>query len=441
MCAGQPVIAELASNRCQPLGSRRVSSARSGSDAYKRPGNGTHLVAVGRMQILRSYAIIRAMLIGIDASRATAARRTGTETYSLHLIRALLRTGSAHRFRLYTNAAPPADLFAGAGARGGRGAGESSHEVRAIPFPRLWTHLRLSAELALRPPDVLFVPAHVIPILHPRRSVVTVHDLGYLRYPEAHRAVDRRYLDASTRWSAHQAAAILADSAATKADLVQAYGIDPAKAHVIYLGRDETLRRVTDPARVAAVWRKHGIGPRYLLYVGTLQPRKNLGRVIAAFAAIADRPELAGVQLVLAGKKGWLYDDLFAQGARLGLGDRVLFPGYIPDEDLPALLSSATAFVFPSLYEGFGIPVLEAGACGVPVITSNTSSLPEVAGDAALLVDPHDVDAIAAAMLRLVTDDALRAELARRGLENVKRFSWEKCARETLAVLEEVGGR
>ena len=117
----------------------------------------------------------------------------------------------------------------------------------------------------------------------------------------------------------------------------------------------------------------------------------------------------------------------------------MLFPGYIADEDLPALLSGAVAFVFPSLYEGFGIPVLEAGACGVPVITSNTSSLPEVAGDAALLVDPLDVDAIAAAMQRLVTDDALRAELARRGLENVKRFSWEKCARETLAVLESVG--
>jgi glycosyltransferase involved in cell wall biosynthesis len=145
------------------------------------------------------------------------------------------------------------------------------------------------------------------------------------------------------------------------------------------------------------------------------------------------------VQLVLAGKRGWLYTDLFAQVERLGLANRVLFPGYIADADLPALLSGALGFVFPSLYEGFGIPVLEAGACGVPVITSNTSSLPEVAGDAALLVDPHDVDAIAEAMHRLVTDEALRTELARRGLENVQRFSWEKCARETLAVLLEAG--
>ena len=153
------------------------------------------------------------------------------------------------------------------------------------------------------------------------------------------------------------------------------------------------------------------------------------------------RPALADVQLVLAGKRGWLYDDLFAQVTRLGLASRVIFPGYVEEADLPALLSGALALVFPSLYEGFGIPVLEAGACGVPVITSNTSSLPEVAGDAALLVDPHDVDAIADAMFRIATDAELRAELDRRGQENVKRFSWEKCARETLAVLEEAARR
>ena len=144
------------------------------------------------------------------------------------------------------------------------------------------------------------------------------------------------------------------------------------------------------------------------------------------------------MQLVLAGKQGWLYDDLFAQVDAAGLRERVLFPGYVDDADLAALLSGAIAFVFPSLYEGFGMPVLEAQACGVAVMTGKNSSLPEVAGDAALLVDPLDVDAIAAAMQRLVDDAALRQELTQRGFENVKRFSWEKCARETLAVLESV---
>jgi glycosyltransferase involved in cell wall biosynthesis len=234
---------------------------------------------------------------------------------------------------------------------------------------------------------------------------------------------------------------VLADSVATKTDLVRAYSANPAKVHVVYLGRDEALAPVHDVTALVEMRGRHGIAGRYLLYIGTLQPRKNLDRVVDAFARLADNPALADVQLVLAGKRGWLYDALFAQVERLGLSGRVLFPGYVPASDLPALLGGALAFVFPSLYEGFGLPVLEAGACGVPVITSNTSSLPEVAGDAALLVDPYDVDAIAEAMYRLVTDDALRAELARRGLENVKRFSWEKCARETLAVIEGLGTR
>jgi glycosyltransferase involved in cell wall biosynthesis len=380
------------------------------------------------------------MLIGIDASRAVAARRTGTETYSLRLIRSLSEISAGHRLRLYTNGQPPAGLF-------GDDLAAANVELRAIPFPRLWTHLRLSAEMAIRPPDVLFVPAHVLPLLHPRRSVVTVHDLGYLAYPEAHKAGDRRYLDWSTRWNARRARSVIADSAATRADLIRAYGVDGRKIRVIHLGRDETLAPVKDERALAEVRARYGIAGRYVLYVGTLQPRKNLARVIEAFARVAAEPAFSGVQLVLAGKKGWLYDDLFAQVERMGLPGRAIFPGYIEDADLPALLSGATAFVFPSLYEGFGIPVLEAGACGVPVITSNTSSLPEVAGDpaagsgqaAALLVDPHDVDAIAEAMTRLVTDEALRAELSRRGLANVQRFSWEKCARETLAVLVEAG--
>jgi glycosyltransferase involved in cell wall biosynthesis len=378
------------------------------------------------------------MLIGIDASRATAVQRTGTERYSLNLIRALVAAGSEHRFRLYTNG--PAETLRAMAANA---------ELRALPFPRLWTHLRLSMEMLAHAPDVLFVPAHVLPLIHPQRSVVTVHDLGYLHYPEAHRAVDRSYLDWSTRWNAQQATAVLADSLATKEELVRAYQINPGKVRVVYLGRDEAMAPVPAAGRLAEVRLRYGIGERYLLYVGTLQPRKNLGRVIEAFGRLAADPQLADMQLVLAGKRGWLYESLFARVVELNLASRVLFPGYVEEVDLPALLSGASALVYPSLYEGFGIPVLEAGACDVPVITSNTSSLPEVAGDpaagpeqaAALLVDPHDVDAIADAMHRIATDAALRAELTRRGRENIKRFSWEKCARETLAVLEEVALR
>jgi glycosyltransferase involved in cell wall biosynthesis len=371
------------------------------------------------------------MLIGIDASRAAVARRTGTENYSLQLIRSLLRLDSPHRYRLYTNGYPPAGLFWPAGHA------PDCVEARSIPMRRLWTHLRLSGEMLARPPDVLFVPAHVLPLLHPRHSVVTVHDLGYLRYPEAHRGNDRRYLHWSTRWNVRQARAILADSAATRADLLRAYAAPAERIHVVYLGRDESLVREQNPDVITAARARYGICERYLLYVGTLQPRKNLARLIEAFARVHARP-VTRLQLVLAGRRGWLYDDLFRQVEKLGLAGRVLFPGYVADEDLAALYSGAMGFVFPSLYEGFGIPVLEAQGCGVPVMASNNSSLPEVAGNGALLVDPLDEDAIAAAMARLIAEPELRAELTRRGFENVRRFSWEKCARETLAVIESV---
>jgi glycosyltransferase involved in cell wall biosynthesis len=358
------------------------------------------------------------MLVGIDASRAVSARPTGTEVYSRRLIQALLALGSPHRFRLYFRSPPPAGAFPGA-------------ELRVIPCPRLWTHLRLSWEMARRPPDLLFVPAHVLPPVHPRASLVTVHDLGYLYFPEAHPWRERLYLDLSTRWNARVAAHVLADSEATKADLVARTGTPLDKITVAYPGHDETLAPVRDPAAIAAVKARYGIAGDYFLYLGTLQPRKNLVRLIAAFAELESE-----AVLVLAGKRGWLYADLFAQVRRLGLQGRVLFPGYVPDDDKAGLLSGALAFVFPSLFEGFGLPVLEAQACGCPVVTSTTSSLPEVAGGAALLVDAGDASTITAGMARIAADPALRETLIVRGYANVRRFSWTACARSVLDAIE-----
>ena len=358
------------------------------------------------------------MLVGIDASRSVADRPTGTEVYSLRLIQALLALESPHRFRLYFRSQPPTGGFAGA-------------ELRAIPFRRAWTHARLSWEMARNPPDVLFVPAHVLPLVHPSTSLVTVHDLGYLHFPEAHPLRQRLYLDLSTRWNARVAAHVLADSEATRADLVARYGTPPAKITVAHPGREETLAPVRDPTSIESVKARYGISREYLVYLGTLQPRKNLARLVAAFAAL--RSEAV---LVLAGKRGWLYEDLFRQVRHLGLEGRVLFPGYVAGDDKAALLSGALAFVFPSLYEGFGLPVLEAQACGCPVLTSTTSSLPEVAGDAALLVDPGDVAAISAGLERIAADPALRADLVERGFANVQRFSWAACARSALDAIE-----
>lgn len=358
------------------------------------------------------------MLIGIDASRAVAAHPTGTELYSLRLIQSLLALDTPHRFRLYLRGAVPAGLFPAA-------------DRRIIRFPRLWTHLGLSCEMARRPPDVLFVPAHVLPLVHPRASLVTVHDLGYLHFPKAHPWGQRQYLDLSTRWSAHAAAHLLADSHATKSDLVRRYGTPPDKITVAYPGHDETLAPVRDPAVIEEAKARYGITGEYLLYLGTLQPRKNITRVIAAFADLG-----SDATLVLAGKRGWLCHDLSAQARRLGIEGRVRFPGYVRDADKAALLSGALAFVLPSLYEGFGLPVLEAQACGCPVITSTTSSLPEVAGEAALLVDPVDTDAIAAAMRRIVGEPVLRERLIEQGFANARRFSWVACARAVMTAVE-----
>jgi glycosyltransferase involved in cell wall biosynthesis len=216
---------------------------------------------------------------------------------------------------------------------------------------------------------------------------------------------------------------------------VSHYSAPPEKITVAYPGIDETLAPVRDPTTIEAIKARYGITGDYFLYLGTLQPRKNLNRLVKAFAQTQNsRPE---TYLVLAGKRGWLYDDLFAQVRRLGLEGQVLFSGYIPDKDKAALLSGALAFLFPSLYEGFGLPVLEAQACGCPVITSTTSSLPEAAGDAALLVNAQDTTAIASAMQRISTDLALRESLIERGFTNARRFSWIACARSVLNAIEQ----
>lgn len=365
------------------------------------------------------------MLVGIDASRAIADRPTGTEVYSRRIIQTLLARDTPHRFRLYCRTEPPDDLFEGA-------------DLRVIPFPRLWTHIRLSWEMVRQPPDLLFVPAHVLPPVRPRLTLVTIHDLGYLHFPAAHPWQQRLYLDFSTRWNARIATHILADSEATKADLVAMYATRPDKITVAYPGTEERLRPVDDPEVIQAVKERYHIPHEYFLYLGTLQPRKNLIRLVDAYAELVRRNSEASVLLVLAGKRGWLYEELLEHVRRLGLGERILFPGYVAEEDKAALLSGASGFVFPSLHEGFGLPVLEAQACECPVVTSITSSLPEVAGRGALLVDPQDPMAIADAMESLITNQGLADRLVERGVRNLRRFSWEMCTQTVLDVIDQV---
>ena len=373
------------------------------------------------------------MLIGIDASRTTTGRRTGTEAYARFLIQALIPLAGAagHQLRLYFNQTPPAGLFPDSQAV----------EIRVIPFPRLWTHLRLAAELQRQSPDVFFTPAHVIPFSYFGPSVATVHDLGYLAFPEAHTGRQLAYLRWSTAHNARRGRLVVADSEATKHDLIEHYQVDATKIDVIYPGIDPSLAPVTDEAELRRVAEKYGVQRPYLLAIGTLQPRKNLARLIEAHAESG-----VAAQLVLAGKPGWRSEPILSaveQYRRTLTGGRssIILPGFVADEDKAALISGAEALLFPSLYEGFGFPVLEGNACGTPVLAANSSSLPEIAGDAALLVDPLQLDDIAAGITIITTDQATRQRLQTAGLANIERFSWTEAAGQLLETLVRVASQ
>lgn len=366
------------------------------------------------------------MLIGIDASRAVVAKRTGTENYALQVVRGLIEIETEHGFRLYLREPAPSGLL------------PTGPHIEHVAFGprRLWTHLGLSREMLRRPPDLLFVPAHVVPLLHPAATVVTVHDIGYRFFPHQHTRRARLYLDASTRYSCQVAQQIIADSQATARDLAREYGVPRERITVVYPGLDPGITRAGNDEQ-RAVRQRYNLHRPFVLYVGTIQPRKNLRRLVEAFARLPS--DLAGLDLVLVGQVGWLADEILAAIHAHHLEARVRLPGYVAQEDLPALLSAAECFVMPSLYEGFGLPVLEAMACGTPVISSDGGSLPEVAGDAALQFPATDVEALVAALARLLGDQALRQELAARGLAWCRRFSWASTAREVLAVLAQAG--
>ncbi len=346
------------------------------------------------------------MRIAIDASRCTVQRVTGTENYAIQLIRALIGLNSQHDITLYFRDVPSPDLF------------PASDYVtyRVIPFARVWTHARFAAELWRDQPDVTFVPAHTLPLFFPGRAVVTVHDLGFRYFPQAHPARQRLYLDWTTRFSANRATMILADSQATADDLRQLYGVSSDKMRVVYPGINSLV--VGD---IKVIRQKYNLPERYFLFIGTLQPRKNIARLVQAYQLWQRQNLDDKAGLVLAGGKGWLFDPGWVQGV-----EGVHLTGYVDEADKGALYAGALALVFPSLYEGFGFPVLEAMQCGTPVVASNTSSLPELVGEAGLLVDPLNVEAISEAMQQIVTDDSLCQTLCDRGFKQMAHFNWEE---------------
>lgn len=318
---------------------------------------------------------------------------------------------------------------------------ERSRWNTAGPWRRIaWEQTRLAA--LTRRLDLLHGLAYALPLACACPAVVTVHDLSFLRYPTAFRRLNRAYLSWITRVSIRKARRVIAVSESTRQDVIALCGAPADRVVAVPNGVAEEFRPA-DRAEVAAFRQRKGLPERFFLFLGTLEPRKNIERLLDAYALfLKDQGARAAAapSLVIAGAKGWFYEAIFARVERLKLADRVFFPGFVPTAELPWWYRAADLFIYPSLYEGFGLPVLEAMACGTPVITSNASSLPEVAGDAALLVPPDDADALAAAMARVWHDRTLAAALQEAGLAQASRFSWQRTARETIAVYRAVLG-
>jgi len=388
------------------------------------------------------------MRIGIDYT-AAARQRAGIGRYTRELITTLLALESPHQYTLFA-------------AIGGLDTGcwkleterlrasstqypassikhrASSIKFRTLPISddwlaRLWHRARLPipVETITGPLDVFYSPDFVLPpTRRSTRTLLTVHDLSFLRYPETFVPKLRRYLERAVPHSIARADLVLADSAHTRSDLTSLFGVPPDKVQVLYGGVHPRFQPQPEPGEAERIRARYSLGEQpYVLSVGTIQPRKNYVRLIQAFTRL-QTCRLADLRLVIAGGRGWLHQDIFTEAEKHG--DRAHILGFVNEADLPALYRNAALFAFPSLYEGFGFPVLEAMACGVPVVCSDASSLPEVAGDAALLVNPLDTGALAEAMARALEDADLRQEMIARGLARAARFTWERAARQLL---------
>lgn len=379
------------------------------------------------------------MRIWIDGYEANQLSRVGSGQYAFEVIRNLEKIDDKNEYTILLPGKPLNDLPKP----------RKYWKYKLLKPSRLWTRITLPASLYLskNKPDLIFSPTHYIPRFSPVKRICTIFDLAYLHFPELFPKKDLWQLKNWSKFSIENADKIFAISEFTKKDIVKNYGINPEKIVVTPLGYDnEVFKPVNNKQKIKSALEKYAIKKVFIIYIGTIQPRKNLVRLIEAFSRVGGGQDFRGesLQLVIVGKtteegrKGWMFEDILKAPRQMGIEEKVNFTGFVPVEELPSLLSGATAFILPSLWEGFGIPVLEAFACGTPVITSNVSSLPEVVGEAGLLVNPYSLDQIEQAIRTVTTDKKLRTKLSKLGLNQAKKFSWEKCAKEILRTFDQV---
>jgi glycosyltransferase involved in cell wall biosynthesis len=364
--------------------------------------------------------------IAIDA-HSVGTGLGGNESYATNLIEALAEIDSVNAYTLYVTRREAVERFSDRWP---------NFSVRSTlphtPFIRI--PLTLSAELRRNPVDVLHVQ-FTAPPFSPCPVVVSIHDLSFEHLPQTFKWRSRKQLRITVRSSARKAAQVIALSEHARNDIIETYGVKPERVSVILLAAAAHFRPVRKEQELQRVRQTYGIEGDYILSVGAIQPRKNLSRLVAAYSRLRPiGPKGNLPKLVLVGKCGWLYDETLRSIKELEASDSVVLTGYVPESDLPALYSGALAFVYPSYFEGFGLPPLEAMQCGTPVIVGNKTSLPEVVGNAGVLVDPYDVDAIAAAIEKVIGDSDFREQLRVKGLDRASLFNWQKTALETLTV-------
>jgi len=365
------------------------------------------------------------MLIAIDGNEANISQRVGVNQVAFELLHHLAKLKTKHKFVVFLKNRPLPDLPP-----------TSENFTYEVFGPtKAWVLTGLTMRLLRSPrPDVLFTPSHYIPLVSPVKRVFAIMDLSYEKFgAEYFTQYDLNQLRRWTAQSAKKAKRIITISEYTKKDIVEIYNTSPDKIDVIYPGYDQELFHPRIPlTKQQQVRQKYGITGKYFVYVGTLQPRKNIANLIKAFSRLG-----GGTKLVIVGKKGWLFEEIFKVVKRYRLEKKVIFTGFVESSDLPALYKSSVAYVLPSLYEGFGIPVIEAQACGALTVVSRVSSLPEVAGDAAIYINnPHSVDQIAESLREALSLPRLkRAQRIKQGKQNATRFSWDKAAKKTLKVL------
>ncbi len=369
------------------------------------------------------------MIIGIDANEANVVNRVGISEYAYQILIKLYEYRREnkidHEFIIYLKSNPLEVLPTPT----------SFWKYKVVRPAKLWTQVGLPINLFMqKKPDVFLTLTHYAPRFSPIPTVVSVMDLSFIHFPQTFKKNDLYQLTNWTKYSVLNSKKVITISESSKNDIIKFYKVPQEKVEVVYLGLKEIKMEESKKEL-----QEFGIKGKFILFVGTLQPRKNIVRLIKAYALLSDKLK-EEYQLVIVGKKGWLYDEILEAPRKFGVEDRTLFLDYVTDNDLPSFYKKAEVFVLPSLYEGFGLPILEAMRYGCPVLTSNVSSLPEAGGDAALYFNPEDIEDISQKLEKVLNDSDLRSKMKEKGLIHYKNFTWDKAAKKVLKIVESIPG-